>query len=35
MLGKTLEAVKMILSQGEAAAMNYFNRKPEPEDPSE
>ena len=33
MLGKTLEAVKMILSQGEAAAMNYFNRKPEPEDP--
>ncbi len=33
MLGRTLEAVKMILSQGEAAAMNYFNRKPEPEDP--
>lgn len=33
MLGKTLEAVRMILSQGEAAAMNHFNRKPEPEDP--
>ena len=33
MLGRTLEAVKMILSQGEAAAMNHFNRKPKPEDP--
>jgi PTH1 family peptidyl-tRNA hydrolase len=33
MVGRTLEAVKMVLSQGEAAAMNYFNRKPEPEDP--
>jgi PTH1 family peptidyl-tRNA hydrolase len=31
MIGATIEAVKMIFSQGEAAAMNFFNRKPEPE----
>jgi PTH1 family peptidyl-tRNA hydrolase len=35
MLGRTLEALKMILSQGEAAAMNHFNRKAEAEEPSE
>jgi peptidyl-tRNA hydrolase, PTH1 family len=35
MLGRTLEAVKMILSQGEAAAMNYFNRKAEADEPTE
>jgi PTH1 family peptidyl-tRNA hydrolase len=34
MLGTALEAIKMIFSQGEAAAMNQYNRKPEPENPS-
>jgi PTH1 family peptidyl-tRNA hydrolase len=32
MLGTTLEAVKMIFGQGESAAMNHFNRKPEVSD---
>jgi PTH1 family peptidyl-tRNA hydrolase len=29
MVGATVAAVKMILADGEAAAMNHFNRKPE------
>ena len=31
MVGTAIEAVKMIFSQGESAAMNFFNRKPEAE----
>jgi PTH1 family peptidyl-tRNA hydrolase len=31
MLGTTVEAVKMIFSEGEAAAMNKYNRKADPE----
>ena len=31
MVGAAIEAVKMIFSQGESAAMNFFNRKPEAE----
>jgi PTH1 family peptidyl-tRNA hydrolase len=35
MLGTTVEAVKMIFVEGEAAAMNKYNRKPDPEESSE
>lgn len=32
MVGAAIEAVKMIFAQGESAAMNFFNRKPEGQD---
>jgi PTH1 family peptidyl-tRNA hydrolase len=35
MVGASVAAVKMILADGEAAAMNHFNRKPEAEESAE